>query len=381
MACITSIFSKVFELVILKRHSHLFDTTDNQFGFKRAHGTELSIFVLKQVIEFYSTNGSPLYICFLDLSKAFDKVNHVLLFQKLLKRQVPVLVVRLLQQWYCSQMFVIRWGNVFSSPFSVSNGVRQGGILSPILFNVFMDDLSCTLRGALFGCHINGECYNHIIYADDTVLVASSPTALQNLLDISVTYFTEHKLLINRRKTKCMTVFPSGMAKLTVPTFFIDESPITVVDQQCYLGVLLNSACSDNADIKTQIRSLYVRGNMILQKFKHCSDEVKGQLFRNYCTSFYCLSLWTTFNRTTLEDLKVAYNNVFRFLFKLPRRGSVSYHFVTKGLPTFSFIRRNLCYSMFKRILSSSNCLVSNIVDCISFASSSVFLEWINVLF
>jgi hypothetical protein len=53
------------------------------------------------------------------------------------------------------------------------------------------------------------------------------------------------------------------MAKLTVPTFFIDDSPITVVDQQCYLGVLLNSDCIDNADIKTQIRSLYVRGNMI----------------------------------------------------------------------------------------------------------------------
>ena len=178
-----------------------------------------------------------------------------------------------------------------------------------------------------------------------------------------------------------MSVLPRDMAKLTVPKFFIDDSPITVVDQQCYLGVLLNSACSDNADIKTQVRSLYVRGNMILQKFGHCSDEVKGQLFRNYCTSFYCLSLWSAFNRTTLEDLKVSYNNVFRFLFKLPRRGSVSYHFVNKGLPTFSFIRRNLCYSIFKRIISSPNYLVSNIVDSTFFACSSVFLEWMKVLF
>ena len=72
----------------------------------------------------------------------------------------------------------------------------------------FIDDLSLILRGSYYGCHINGECFNHIIYADDTVLVSSSPTALQALLDKVTSYFIEHKLVVNMKKTKCMVVFP-----------------------------------------------------------------------------------------------------------------------------------------------------------------------------
>ena len=59
--------------------------------------------------------------------------------------------------WYCSQMFIVRWGNTLSSPFSVSNGVRQGGILSPILFNVYVDDLSLILNNSNVGCLVNGQ--------------------------------------------------------------------------------------------------------------------------------------------------------------------------------------------------------------------------------
>ena len=136
-----------------------------------------------------------------------------------------------------------------------------------------------------------------------------------------------------------------------------------------------------NEDIRKEIRAVYARGNMLLQNFRHCSEEVKKQLFRSYCTSFYCSSLWSRYNRNTLEDLKVAYNNVFRFLFKLPRRGSVSYHFVHKDVPNFSFVRRILCNSMLARVLSSRNSLIGNLVDSTFFVCSKVFLEWMNVLF
>ena len=76
------IVSKVFESVILDKYKPLLETTPNQFGFKPKHGTELAVFTLKQVVEFYRSNSSTLYVCYLDLSKAFDRIDHLSSFLK-----------------------------------------------------------------------------------------------------------------------------------------------------------------------------------------------------------------------------------------------------------------------------------------------------------
>ena len=80
-----------------------------------------------------------MHAVFLDASKAFDRVLHSLLFTKLIKRNVPMCFVRLLRNWYKNQTMQVRWGNHLSDPFGVSNGVRQGGVLSPTLFAVYMN--------------------------------------------------------------------------------------------------------------------------------------------------------------------------------------------------------------------------------------------------
>ena len=81
-------------------------------------------------------------MCFLDIKKAFDRVNHFNLFMKLLNRGVPSYIMKLLYFWYRNQPFQVKWGQFLSVPFYVSNGIRQGGILSPYLFNVYINDLS-----------------------------------------------------------------------------------------------------------------------------------------------------------------------------------------------------------------------------------------------
>ena len=77
----------------------------------------------------------------MDASKAFDKVNHWHLLDKLLNRGIPLCLVRLLMFWFSNQDYIVKWNNLHSNSFKVTNGVRQGGILSPRLFTVYVDAL------------------------------------------------------------------------------------------------------------------------------------------------------------------------------------------------------------------------------------------------
>ena len=125
------------------------------------------IFLLKDIFRDYIANGSSMYVTMLDASKAFDRVNHSKLFYKLIDRGCPAFIVRILYYWYSTQKFTIRWCQGLSNFFTVCNGVKQGGILSPHLFNVYMDDLSVILNKLQIGCIYAGTIINHLMYADD----------------------------------------------------------------------------------------------------------------------------------------------------------------------------------------------------------------------
>ena len=123
-------------LIIVKCEEFLY-TSDNQFGFKSGHSTEFCIYTLQEYIEFYKRRYTTVFVTFLDASKAFDRIDHWRLFTKLIDKHVPLFVIKLLVFWYSQQQMNIRWGNTVSSSFHVTNGVKQGGIISPILFQYY----------------------------------------------------------------------------------------------------------------------------------------------------------------------------------------------------------------------------------------------------
>ena len=131
--------------------------------------------LIKEAVLKYRSLDSNVYSCFLDASKAYDRVNHYVLFDKLVKRGIPLYIVRVLACWYTSQTMYVHWKNSLSDGFGVSNGVRQGGILSPYLFCIYMDDLSKRLNNLNVGCMIGAMLVNHLMYADDIVLFAALP--------------------------------------------------------------------------------------------------------------------------------------------------------------------------------------------------------------
>ena len=116
--------SKLFDHIILFHIKPFLSTSDHQFGFRRDTGTDMCIFLLKQIISSYLQQGGPSFSVFLDASKAFDRVSHELLFKKLLLRDVPPCFIRLLRYWYRQQQTRVKWESHLFQSFGVSNGVR-----------------------------------------------------------------------------------------------------------------------------------------------------------------------------------------------------------------------------------------------------------------
>ena len=144
--------SKALEWCILLTHKEHFKTSELQFGFKQNMSTSLCTGVLKNVVSHYMHEGSSVFACFLDASKAFDLVNHGILFSRLLSKGLPAHLVHFFLSWYKEQSMSVRRGSTFSDSFSVANSVRQGGVLSPILFTFYIEDLLMDLKEQGVGC-------------------------------------------------------------------------------------------------------------------------------------------------------------------------------------------------------------------------------------
>ena len=378
---ITTVFSKVIELLLLHRYSDLLCTTDNQFGFRTEHSTDMCVFALKQVIDFYISNNSPMFICYMDASKAFDRINHWSLFRRLLNRSIPKLIVRLIIFWYTMQTFIIQWGSCLSAPFTCTNGVRQGGILSPLLFNVYVDDLSLKLTALKTGCNLNNTFMNHFMYADDTVLLAPSAVSLQKLINACSQFAADNDMIFNYKKTVCMYIKSKKFKDLQIPNFTLNDNVIDFVDHEKYLGVINSSNCKDDDDLNRQMRSLYGRGNALVRNFKHCSDLVKFQLFKTFCCNLYCCHLWSFYNHTSYTKVKVAYKRIYRSLLNLDYRSSITTHMVLSNVDSFDVFVRKSVFNFKQRLLKSGNGILSAIVNSLHFISSHTYNKWLNVLY
>ena len=111
----------------------------------------------------------------------------------------------------------------------------------------------------------------------------------------------------NVKKTVCMCVKPKVRKDISVPQITLNGKCLKWKHEHTYLGVLLQDNSTDANDINRQVRCLYTQGNLLLRKFKKCSDDVKCLLFRSYCTNLYCASLWCNYTASSFSRIKVAY--------------------------------------------------------------------------
>ena len=181
----------------------------------------------------------------------------------------------------------MKWNAAISDSFDTSNGVKQGGVLSPLLFNVYLDELILLLREQGVGCHTNGMFVGACSYADDMTLLAPTGMALNYaMLDTcTCTCFADaHNLVFNSSKTKCMFIDRS-CSQLHSNVRFMGRS-VEFVNSVDLLGVPLYADLKVN-HIHRNVQKFYCKVNSVLFDFKDIPSDVKSKLMDTYCLDLY----------------------------------------------------------------------------------------------
>ena len=191
----SSMIGKILDIVIFNSYEEKLSSCDLQFGFKKGSST----FVAQEVITYYAEHGSTVYSVLLDASKEF-----CMMFKKLINRNICAVILRLLLFMYTYQTLCVRWNSKVSQAFSISNGVKQGGVISRILYCVYTDDLLLRLKTTGYGCFIGSNFCGSLAYADDIILLSPKISGMKKMLDVCNVYALEHKILFNGGKSQLL---------------------------------------------------------------------------------------------------------------------------------------------------------------------------------
>ena len=197
--------------------------------------------------------------------------------------------------------------------------------MSPYLFNVYVDNLSSMLNKCNVGCYFGGLLVNHIMYADDLVLLSPSVAGLSKLQKICERFGDGHYVQYNPKKSAVITFRASYLKGVKLkPMFKLNDVHLKEVDSIKYLGHIVRNDLTDDLDIERQCRQLYAQGNMILRRFYMCDPAVKMTLFRSYCSPLYTAQLWWSHKKSTMNKLYVTHHNIFKLFLGLSKYESTS---------------------------------------------------------
>ena len=163
-----------------------------------------------ETVSYFLRSNTEVYCCTMDMTKAFDLVKFSVLFGKLVSKNLPLIFIRLLLYMYINQSANVRWNGELSQHFTITNGVKQGMVLSALLYCLYCSQLMVILKEKKTGCWINGDYLGIHSYSDDNLLLSPSLDGLQEMLDTCSDYARDHNLIFSTdkcpklSKTKCV---------------------------------------------------------------------------------------------------------------------------------------------------------------------------------
>ena len=280
--------SKLLDIVILNRQKDVLETSELQFGFKEKLSTTMCSFMVLETIAYYKSKGSNVHVLLLDASKAFDRVDYVKLFEKLVNKGMCPLTIRLLLNMYTHQKLQVKWNNTKSDKFSVTNGVRQGGVLSPYLFSFYMDELLVKLKENGVGCHIDHCFVGAFGYADDIILLCPSLEGIRDMIKICEDYASTHSILFNGKKSKYL-IFGDYEYNVSLT---VNNEQVPRSDSAIHLGHLLHTGDTYNEMTEDAIKNFNKSVHGFMARFSTCNIITKNRLYHQYCQSMYGSQLW-----------------------------------------------------------------------------------------
>ena len=203
------------------------------------------------------------------------------------------------------------------------------------------------------------------------MLIAPDAKAMNSLLNICQGFARDHFITYSIAKTEAMLIKPRGMRDLVPPKLYLGSEEIMYVDNFKYLGHIITSDFTDDRDIERETRNLYIRGNTIVRKFHFLSIEVKCALFKAYCYNLYTCSLWSNYRQSTINKLRVAYNDMFRNLVGVPRWHSARTLFVNLNVRSFHEAIRIASYGLVMRVLECQTAVLQAVLHSDAFMYSA----------
>lgn len=321
---LSNLFAQLFERALRLKFGHYLGSDDLQFGFKSQHSTSQAMYCLKSCVEYFTEKKSNVFAAFFDFTKVFDKISHHGLFLKLMNRNVPLCFLFLIIFWYMNMSYNCKWGKARSGSFDVFCGTKQGGVLSPDFFSLYINDLIIELRKAGIGCHIIALFTACILFADDMALLAPTRGTLQELLDICADYCETFCLTFNAKKTKVLVFGDICKQKLNLCPLKVGSTCIEYASQIRYLGFHLESGRHLTFNAEPDLKSFYRAANSILNVLKKPMEEIQMKLLFTNCVSIITYgSDVKVYNSKEMINGTVAINDAIRKIFSYNRWESV----------------------------------------------------------
>ena len=347
-------FSQLFEHLLFNKFGHFLESDNLQFGFKQKHSPSHAIFVLKSCVEFYTKHGSNVLVAFLDCSKAFDTVSHYGIFNKLMDRNVPLCFLRIIMYLYLNMKSRCQWRGCYSDYFDVLTGTKQGGVISPRIFTMYMDELIARLRKRGIGCHIIDLFVACILYADDLCLVAPTRGALQEMLDICQEYCTEFCLSFNVKKSKVM-LFGKVKSNVINP-LTLNGKKLDFVPEWRYLGVTVVAGNNLSFSIRPALASFYRAVNCVLSALHKPNELILMNLLYSNCVPILSNAAEVVeLSTSELRDCNTAINNTIRRIYSYQRWESTRCLRTSLGFPSIYEIFSRRSQNFLKGNLNSRN--------------------------